>query len=76
MLIWTRAPLDGTYQTRPNALDEFRLWQRLFLLLGMNRRHDLVRETNAWSISKKIARDNLCPHPDQSHRAPCVLLWF
>jgi len=75
MLIWTRTPLDGTYQTRPNALDEFRLWQRLFLLLGMNCGHDLVRETKLMvNPSKNRSRDNLCPHPGQSHRAPCVLL--
>ena len=37
VLIGTRTPLDGVYQTSPNALDEFRLRQRVFFLHPLNR---------------------------------------
>jgi hypothetical protein len=62
MLIWARAPLDGIYQTRPNALDEFRLWQMLFFLPRLNRRNDLVREKKLMVNPKKIALEIISAH--------------
>lgn len=41
MLVGARAPLDGSYQTRPNTLDEFCLRQRMLFLLRLNRDDDL-----------------------------------
>ena len=62
MLIRTGTPLDGTYQTRPNALDEFRLWQRLFFLLRLDRRNHLVRKTKLVVNPKKIALEIISAH--------------
>lgn len=45
VLIRACTPFDGIYQTRPDALHEFCLRQRVFFLLGLNRSHDLTKKT-------------------------------
>ena len=59
MLIRTRTPLDGVYQTHPDTLHEFCLGQGVFLLLRLDRRHDLAKnKTRGQSQKKNRSREN------------------